>query len=127
MYRKMSDLYHIHLPRVPSLRVRITADGPLKVDIRNRELEGLERVKIIGLFNNGLGPNAQSRLNNEKIELKECTKEAVWHRNGLEIVERIASKQFAHDGVHVAGSRKWIRTSSLSMLEYKTMVAAAFK
>ena len=102
-------------------------DGPFKVDIHNGDLEGLERVKTIGLFSDGLGPNAQVRLDKDKLELKEYTKEAVMHRDGLEIVEKIASKQFAHDGAHAAGNRKWIRTSCLSMPEYKTMIAAAFK
>lgn len=106
--------------------MRITADGPFKVDICNSDLKGLERVKIIGFFSDGLSPNAQSRLDNDKLELKEYTKEAVRHRDGLVIVEKIASKQFAHDRAHVAESRKWIRTSSLSMPEYKTMIAAAF-
>ena len=102
------------------------ANGPFKVDIRNGDLEELERVKIIGLFNDGVGPNAQARLDKDKLDLKEYTKEAVRHRDGLEIVEKIASKQFAHDEAHAAGSRKWIRTSCLSMPEYKTMIAAAF-
>ena len=41
-----------------------------------------------------------------KLELKAYTKEVVQHRAGLEIVENIASKQFAHNGAHAAGSRK---------------------
>ena len=108
------------------LGVRIMANGPFKVIIRNGDLEGLERVKIIGLFSDGLGPNAQTRLDKDKLELKEYTKEAVRHRDGLKIVEKIASKQFAHDGAHTAGSRKWIRTFCLNMPKYKTMIAAAF-
>jgi hypothetical protein len=35
--------------------VQITADDPFKVDICNGDLEGLERVKIIGFFSNRLG------------------------------------------------------------------------
>lgn len=100
----MSNLYCILLPRIPS---PWGADnGPFKVDIRNWDLEGLERVKIIGIFSNGLGPNAQLRLDNEKLELKEYTKKAIRHRDGLEIVEKIALKQFALDGAHTAGGRK---------------------
>jgi hypothetical protein len=115
-------LYHT----CQALGVRITADGPFKVDIRNGELEGLKRVKVIGLFNDVQGPQAQKQLDIAKLELKEYTKEVVRHRDGLEIVENIASKQFAHSGTHAAGSRKWIQTASLSMPEYKTMIAAAF-
>ena len=96
------------------------------MDVRNGDLEGLERVKIIGLFSNSLGPNAQSRLDNEKLEVKEYTNEAVRRQDELEIVEKIASKQFAHDRAHAAGSRKWIQTLSISMPEYKTMIAATF-
>ena len=110
-----------------ALGVRITADGPFKVDIRIADLEGLERVQIISIFSDRLGPNAQSRLDNEKLKLKKYTNEAVRHRNILEVVERISSKQFAHDKAHAAGSRKWIRTSSLSMSEYEIMIATAFK
>ena len=78
------------------------------------------------MFNDVLGPNAQKQLEMAKLELKAYTKEAVRHRDGLEIVENIASKQFAHSEAHAAGSQKWIRTVSLSMSEYKTMIAAAF-
>ena len=85
-----------------TLRVRITADGPFKVDICNGDLEGLERVKIIGLFNDVLGLQAQKQLELAKLELKEYTKEAVRHRDGLEFVENIVSKQFTHSGVHDA-------------------------
>jgi hypothetical protein len=105
---------------------RITADGQFKVDIRNGNLEELERVKIIGLFSDVLGTYAQKQLEMVKLELKAYRKEAVHHRDGLEIVENIVSKQFAHSGAHTAESRKWIRTASLSMPEYKTMIAAAF-
>lgn len=115
-------LYHA----CQTLGIRIMANGPFKVDIRNGDLEGLERVKIIGLFNDRLGPNTQARLDKDKLELKEYIKEAVRHQDGLKIVEKIASKQFAHDGAYAAESRKWIRTSCLSMPEYKTMIAAAF-
>ena len=72
--------------------MQIMADMPFKVDIRNGNLEGLERVKIIGLFNDGLGPNAQMRFDKDKLELKDYTKEAVRHRDGLEIIEKIVSK-----------------------------------
>ena len=96
------------------------------MDIHNDDLEGLERVKIIDLFNDVLGSRAQKRLDMAKLELKEYTKEAVRHQDGLEIIEKIASKYFAHNVGHAAGSRKWIRTASLSMSEYKTMIAAAF-
>jgi hypothetical protein len=65
--------------------VRITADDPFKVDICNGDLEGLERVKISGFFSNRLGPNAQSRLENEKLKLKEYTKEVVRYRNGCRL------------------------------------------
>ena len=95
-------LYHA----CQALGVRITADGPFKVDIRNGDLERLERMKILDIFNDGLGRNAQSRLDNEKLELKEYTKEAVRYRDRLKIVEKIASKQFAHNGAHAEGSRK---------------------
>lgn len=47
-----------------ALGVRLTVDGPFKVDIRSGDLEELERVKIIGIFSDGLGPNAQSRFDN---------------------------------------------------------------
>ena len=50
--------------------VRITVDGPFKVDIRNGDLERLQKVKIIGRFSDGLSPNAQLRLDNDKLELK---------------------------------------------------------
>ena len=82
--------------------------------------------ETIGLFNDWLGPTAQKWLDIKKLVLKEYTKEAVRHRDGLEIVEKIASKQFVHDGPYAAGSRKWIWTLSLSMPEYKTMIATAF-
>ena len=95
-------LYHA----CQALGVRIMADGPFKVDIRNGDLEGLERVKFIGLFNDVRGPQAQKQLEIAKLELKEYTKEAVRHRDGLEIVENIASKQFAHSGAHATGNRK---------------------
>ena len=81
-------LYHA----CQALGVRIMVNGPFKVDIRNGDLEGLERVKIIGLFNDEMGLNAQARLDKDKLDLKEYTKEAVRHRDGLEIVEKIASK-----------------------------------
>jgi hypothetical protein len=96
------------------------------VDIRNGDLEGLERVKVIGLFSDVLGTHAQKQLEMVKLELKAYTKEAVHHRDGLEIVKNIASKQFAHSGAHTAESRKWIRTASLSMPEYKEIIVAAF-
>ena len=96
------------------------------MDIRNGDLEGLERVKIIGLVSDVLGPHAQKRLKMSKLGLKVYTKKAVRHQDGLEIVENIALKQFAHSGTHVAGSRKCIRTVSLSMPVYKTMIATAF-
>ena len=81
-------LYHAY----QVLRVWITVDGPFKMDIRNGNLEGLERVKVIGLFSDVLGPEAQKQLEMAKLELKEYTKEAVRHRDGLEIVKNIASK-----------------------------------
>ena len=115
-------LYHA----CQALGVRIADSGLFKVDIRSGDLEGLERVQIIGLYSDAEGPNAQAQLDKAKLELKEYTKEAVRHRDGLECVEKIATKQFAHSGTHAAGSRKWIRTASLSMPEYKTMIAAAF-
>ena len=79
-------------------------NGPFKVDIRNGDLEGLERVKTIGLFSNGLAPNTQVRLDKDKLELKEYTKETIMHWDGLEIVENIASKQSAYDGAYAAES-----------------------
>ena len=115
-------LYHA----CQALGVRITADGPFKVDIRNGDLERLERMKILDIFNDGLGRNAQSRLDNEKLELKEYTKEAVRYRDRLKIIEKITSKQFAHNGAHAEENRKGIRISSLSMHKYKIMIAAAF-
>ena len=115
-------LYHA----CQALGVRITECGLFKVDIRSGDLEGLEQVKIIGLFSDVIGPNAQKQLHIAKLELKEYTKEAVHHRDGQECVEKITTKQFAHSGIHAAGSRKWIRTASLSMPEYKTMIVAAF-
>ena len=75
----MAFLYHAC--RV--LEVRITAEGQFKVDIRSGDLEGLERVKIIGLFSDVLGPHSQKRLEMAKLELKEYRKEAVRHRDGL--------------------------------------------
>ena len=118
----MAFLYHACQP----LGVRITDCGLFKVDIRSGDLEGLERVKIIGLFSDVIGPNVQKQLDITKLELKDYIKEAVCHRDGLECVEKIASKQFAHSEIHAAGSRKWIRTASMSMPEYKTMIAASF-
>ena len=115
-------LYHA----CQTLGVRITVDGPFKVDIRSGNREGLEQVKIIGLFSDVLGPHAQKMLEMVKLELKEYIKEAVRHRDGLERVEKITMKQFVHSGTHATGSRKWIRTASLSMFEYKTMIVAAF-
>lgn len=84
----IATIYHA----CQTLGVRITADGPFKKNIRNGDLEGLERVKIIGMFSDGLNPNAQSRLDNDKLELKEYTEEAVRHQDILEIVRKIASK-----------------------------------
>lgn len=69
----MALLYHA----CQALGVRIMVNGPFKVDIRNGDLEGLERVKIIGLFNDEMGLNAQARLDKDKLDLKEYTKEAV--------------------------------------------------
>ena len=115
-------LYHA----CQALGVRITECGLFKVDIRSGDLEALKQVKIIGLFSDVIGPNAQKQLDIAKLKLKEYTKEAVRHRDGLECVEKIATKKFAHSGTHAAGSRKWIRTASMSMPEYKTMIAAAF-
>ena len=109
-------LYHA----CQTLGVRITECGLFKVNIRSGNLEGLERVKIIDLFNDVIGPNAQKQLDIANLKLKEYIKEAVHHRDGLECVEKIATKQFAYNGTHAAGSRKWIRTASLSMPEYKT-------
>ena len=108
-------LYHA----CQALGVRITADGPFKVDIRNGDLEGLEKVKVIGMFNDVLGLQAKKQLEMTKLKLKEYTNEAVRHRDRLKIVENIASKQFTH-------SKKWIRTASLSIPEYKMMIAVAF-
>ena len=115
-------LYHA----CQTLGVRITADGPFKVDIRSGDREGLEQVKTIGLFSDVLGLHAQKRLEMAKLELKEYIKEAVRHRDELERVEKITMKQFVHSGTHATGSRKWIRTASLSMFEYKTMIVTAF-
>ena len=106
--------------------MQITAEGLFKVNIHNGNLEGLEKVKIINNLNIGMDMNSQTMLDNEKLELKEYTKEAVRYRDGLEIVEKIASKQFTHDGAHTARNRQWIQTSCLSMPEYKTIIAAAF-
>ena len=114
-------LYHV----CQALGVRIMECGLFKVDIRSGDLEALKRVKIIGLFSDVIGPNAQKQVDIAKSELKEYTKEAVRHRDGLECVEKIATKQFAHSRTHAAGSRKWIRTASMSMPEYKTMIVAA--
>lgn len=82
--------------------------------------------KVKNLFSDEVGPNVQRRPDNDKYELKEYTKEAVRHRDRLEIVEKITSKQFAHDETHAAGSEKWIRTLCLSMCEYRTMIVATF-
>ena len=46
-------IYHAY----QTIGVRIMANRPFKVDIRNGDLEGLERMKIIGSFSDGLGPN----------------------------------------------------------------------
>ena len=116
----MAFLYHA----CQALGVRITECGLFKVDIRSGDLERLERVKIIGLFSDVIGPNVQKQLDIAKLKLKEYIKEAVRHRDGLECFEKIATKQFSE--IHAAGSRKWIRTASLSMPEYKTMIVAAF-
>ena len=75
----MAFLYHA----CQVLEVRITAEGQFKVDIRSGYLEGLEKVKIIGLFSDVLGPHSQKRLEMAKLELKEYRKEAVRHRDGL--------------------------------------------
>ena len=75
----MAFLYHA----CQVLEVRITAEGQFKVDIRSGDLEGLERVKIISLFSDVLGPHSQKRLEMTKLELKEYRKEAVRHRDGL--------------------------------------------
>ena len=72
----MAFLYHA----CQTLGVKITKCGIFNVDIRNGDLEGLERVKIIGLFSDVIGPNAQKQLDIAKLELKEYTKEAVRHR-----------------------------------------------
>ena len=116
----MAFLYHA----CQALGVIITECDLFKVHIQNGE--GLERVKIIGLFSDVIGMNAQKQLDIAKLELKEYSKEAVRHRDGLECVEKFATKQFAHSWTHAAGSRKWIRTASLSMPEDKIMIAAAF-
>ena len=63
-------LYHA----CQALGVRTTADSPFKVDILNKDLERLERVKIIGLFSDVLGPHVYKRLEMTKLELKEYTK-----------------------------------------------------
>ena len=81
-------LYHV----CQALGVRITECGLFKVDIRSGDLETLKRVKIIGLFSDVIGPNAQKQVDIAKSELKEYTKEAVRHRDGLECVEKIATK-----------------------------------
>ena len=94
-------LYHA----CQALKVRITADGPFKVDIRNGDLEGFERVKIIGLFGVVLDPHAQKRFDMAKFELKEYMKKAVRHRDGLEIVEKISSKHFAHNNTRRGKSK----------------------
>ena len=41
-----------------------------------------------------------------KLELKEYTKEAVRHKDGLECIEKIATKQFVLSKTHAAESRK---------------------
>lgn len=63
-------LYHV----CQTLGMQITAKKLFKVDIRNGNLEGLEKMKVIGNLNNKMGPNAQAMLDNEKLELKEYTK-----------------------------------------------------
>lgn len=60
-----------------ALGVWITAENLFKVDIRNGDLEDLENIKIIDNLNNGMDPNTQPMLDNEKLELKEYTKEAI--------------------------------------------------
>jgi hypothetical protein len=55
-------------------------NGPFKVDIRNGDLEELGGKKIIGLFSDQLGPNAQTRLDNDKLELKKYTKSSATPR-----------------------------------------------
>ena len=41
------------------------------MDIRNGDLEGLERMKVIDLFSDVLGLQAQKQLELTKLELKE--------------------------------------------------------
>jgi hypothetical protein len=57
-------LYHA----CQALGLRITADGQFKVDIRNGDLEGLERIKVIGVFSDVLGPHAQKQLELAKLD-----------------------------------------------------------
>ena len=59
----MAFLYHA----CQTLGIRITADGPFKVNIGSRDLE---RVKIRGLFSDVLGPYVQKMLEMAKLELK---------------------------------------------------------
>jgi hypothetical protein len=66
----MTFLYHA----CQALGVKITTDGVFKVNVHNGDLEGRERVMIIGNVNNRMGPCAQAMLNSEKLAPKEYTK-----------------------------------------------------
>lgn len=98
----MPDLYCLPLPRVSSTRGADNGGWAIQSGHPQLRSRGARKIKIICMFSDGLSPNAQSRLNNDKLELKEYTKEAIRHRDGLEIVKKIVSKQFAHNGAHAA-------------------------
>lgn len=114
----IAHLYHA----CQKLGVRILANGTFKVHPVNGDIEG--RLDVLAI-----GPeagNERATLEDQKEDLKEYTKEAVKFIDGKEVVEKIATRQFLHEGAHASGSRKWLRTACLNMPEYKTMVAAAF-
>ena len=65
-------------------------------------------MKVIENLNNRIGPHVQTVLDNKKFELKEYTKKVVRYHDEHELVENIASKQYAHEEPQASGSRKWI-------------------